>query len=54
MSLMNGVEVKHGPFTKGLVEELRKLNDHRIDGYLAVISSLDGRMGSASNRKDKA
>lgn len=47
--LMNGVEIEGKPFTREFVEELKKLEDYRIDGYLAVISSLNRQINAVSN-----
>ncbi len=47
--LQNGTRLKEKPFTIGFVEELRRLGDYRIDGYLNVISSLSHQIQAISN-----
>ncbi len=47
--LQNGTRIKERPFTIGFVEELRKLGDYRIDGYLNIISSLSRQIQTVSN-----
>jgi transposase len=46
--LQNGTRINEKPFTIGFVEELRKLGDYRIDGYLSVISSLSRQIHTVS------
>ncbi len=46
--LQNGTKINEKPFTIRFVEELRKLGDYRIDGYLSVISSLSRQIRSVS------
>src|SRR2546427_2270688 len=46
--LMNGIKVEGKPFTKEFVEELKKIGDYRVDGYLAVIRSLNEQILSVS------
>jgi transposase len=46
--LMNNIEIKDSPFTKGFVEELRKIKDVRVEGYLRIIEKLDLEIHEAS------
>ena len=48
--LMRGIRIEAKPFTKEFVEELRKTGDYRIDGYLAVISSMNEQINSVSQK----
>jgi len=48
--LMRGIRIEPKPFTKDFVEELRKIGDYRIDGYLAVIASLNEQINSVSRK----
>jgi len=47
--LQNGTRITEKPFTIGFVEELRKLGDYRIDGYLNIISSLSHQIQTVSS-----
>ena len=47
--LMNGIKIEGKPFTREFVEELKKVGDYRIEGYLAVISSLNRQINSVSS-----
>jgi transposase len=47
--LMNGIRIEGKPFTREFVEELRRVGDYRIDGYLDVISSLNRQINSVSS-----
>lgn len=46
--LMNGIKIEGKPFTREFVEELKKVGDYRVDGYLAVIRSLNEQIHSVS------
>lgn len=46
--LMNNVKIAASPFTKSFLEELRKVKDVRIDGYLRIIEKLDLEIHEAS------
>jgi len=48
--LMRGVSIEAKPFTKEFVEELRKIGDYRIDGYLTVISSMNEQINAVSQK----
>ncbi len=47
--LQNGTRIKDRPFTLGFIEELRRLGDYRIDGYLNIISSLTQQIDTVSS-----
>src|SRR5437899_10089280 len=47
--LEKGTRIKERRFTLGFVEELRKLGDYRIDGYLNGIPSLSQQIHTVSN-----
>src|SRR5207302_9884448 len=47
--LQNGTRLKEKPFTICFVEELRRLGDYRIDGYLNIVSSLSQQIQTVSN-----
>ena len=46
--LMNNIRIEGSPFTKGFLEELRKVKDVRVEGYLRVIEKLDLEIHEAS------
>jgi transposase len=46
--LMNGIKIEGKPFTREFVEGLKKIGDYRVDGYLAVISSLNTQIKAVS------
>jgi transposase len=50
--LMKGIKinVEYAPFTKEFVEELEKVGDYRIDGYLFVIDSLSEQIKQVSKQ----
>ena len=45
--LQNGTKIPGTPFTKAYVEALRRLDDYRIDGYLAEIESHGRQVADA-------
>src|SRR5438445_2686448 len=47
--LQNGTRIKEKPFTIAFVEELRRLGDYRIDGYLNIIQSLSQHILTVSS-----
>jgi transposase len=46
--LMNNIKIGFGPFTKGFLEELRKVKDDRVEGYLRIIERLNLEIHEAS------
>ena len=46
--LMNNISIEAGPFTKGFVEEVRKIDDARVQGYLRLIDGLNREIREAS------
>src|SRR2546425_12305296 len=46
--LMNNISIDAGPFTKGFVEEVRKIGDARVQGYLRLIDGLNREIREAS------
>jgi len=48
--LQNNVSIAASPFSKGLVEELRKIDDARVQSYLRLIDGLDVEIRSASKK----
>jgi transposase len=48
--LMNNVKMENSAFTKGFMEELRKVKDARIEGYLRIIDSLNLEIHEASKK----
>ena len=53
--LMNNVSIAAGPFTKGFVDEVRKLDDVRVQSYLRLIDGLNREIREASRSiKEKA
>jgi transposase len=39
--LMNNIKIGGSPFTKGFLDELRKVEDARIEGYIRIIERLN-------------
>lgn len=53
--LMNNIPIDASPFSKGFVEELRKLDEPRVQGYLRLIDALNREIQEASvTIKEKA
>ena len=48
--LMNNIKIDYGPFTKGFLEELGKVKDARVEGYLRIIERLNLEIHEASKR----
>jgi transposase len=48
--LMNNIRISGSPFTKGFLEELRKVEDARVEGYLRIIERLNLEIHEASER----
>ena len=46
--LMNNVKIGGSPFTKGFLEELKKVKDARVEGYLRIIERLNLEIHEAS------
>jgi len=46
--LMNNISIDAGPFTKGFVEEVRKIDDVRVQSYLRLIDGLNREIREAS------
>ncbi len=47
--LMKGIKiVDHHPFSIGYVEQLKKLNNYRIDTYIRLFSSIDNEIRTIS------
>jgi transposase len=46
--LMNNISIDARPFTKGFVEEVRKLDDVRVRSYLRLIDAVNAEMLEAS------
>ena len=46
--LMNNIKIEHSPFTEGFLEELRKVKDARVEGYLRLIERLNLEIHEAS------
>jgi transposase len=46
--LQNNVKIEARPFTEAFVEELRKIDDFRIQGYLRVIESVNRELKEVS------
>jgi transposase len=46
--LMNNIRIGGSPFTKGFLEELRKVEDARVEGYLRIIERLNLEIHEAS------
>jgi transposase len=46
--LMNNVKIDGSPFTRGFLEELRKVEDVRVEGYLRIIEGLNSEIHEAS------
>ena len=51
MLLMKGIKIEGvKPFTRQFVQELERIGDYRIDGYLRVIRSLNEEINEISNK----
>jgi transposase len=48
--LMNNIKIGGSPFTKGFLEELRKVKDVRIEGYIRIIERLNLEIHEASKK----
>jgi transposase len=48
--LMNNIKIEYSPFTKGFIEELRKIKDVRVEGYMRIIESLNLEIREASKK----
>ena len=48
--LMNNIKIDYSPFTKGFLEELGKVEDGRVQGYLRIIERLNLEIHEASKR----
>ena len=46
--LMNNIKIGGSPFTKGFLEELRKVKDVRVEGYIRIIERLNLEIHEAS------
>jgi transposase len=46
--LMNNISIEARPFTKGFVEEVRKLDDARVQSYLRLIDATNAEVLEAS------
>jgi transposase len=46
--LMNNIKIEGSPFTKGFLEELRKVEDARVQGYIRIIERLNLEIHEAS------
>jgi transposase len=46
--LMNNIKIDGSPFTKGFLNELRKVADTRIEGYIRIIERLNLEIHEAS------
>jgi transposase len=46
--LMNNISIEARPFTKGFVEEVRKLDDARVRSYLRLIDAFNAEIHEAS------
>jgi transposase len=46
--LMNNIKIGGSPFTKGFLEELRKVEDVRVEGYIRIIERLNLEIREAS------
>ena len=46
--LMNNISIEAGPFTKEFVEELRKIDDSRVQSYLRLIEGVNAEIREAS------
>jgi transposase len=46
--LMNNIKIGGSPFTKGFLEELRKVEDVRVEGYIRIIERLNLEIHEAS------
>jgi transposase len=48
--LMNNIKIENKAFTKGFLEELRKIKETRIEGYVRIIDSLNLEIHEASKK----
>ena len=46
--LMNNIKIAGSPFTKGFLDELRKVEDVRVEGYIRIIERLNLEIHEAS------
>lgn len=46
--LRSNIKIGYSPFTKGFLEELRKVEDARVEGYLRIIDRLNLEIHEAS------
>ena len=46
--LQNNVKMEAGPFTEEFVEELRKIDDYRVQGYLNIMESVNKELKEVS------
>jgi transposase len=46
--LMNNIKIGGSPFTKGFLEELRRVKDIRVEGYIRIIEGLNREIHEAS------
>lgn len=51
--LMNNVRIDAKPFSKGFVEEIRRVDDLKVQGYLRLVESVDREVHEASRAKSK-
>jgi hypothetical protein len=47
---MNNIRIGYSPFTEGFLEELKKVKDARVEGYLRIIERLNLETREASKR----
>ena len=50
MLLMYDVQPRGSPFSEQYVEDLRRIGDYRIDGYLGILEKMDEEIGKVSRR----
>jgi transposase len=48
--LMNNIKIGYSPFTNGFLEELGKVEDGRVQGYLRIIERLNLEIREASKK----
>jgi len=48
--LMNNIKIDYSPFTKDFLEELEKVEDGRVQGYLRIIEALNLEIHEASKK----
>src|SRR5208283_3171483 len=46
--LMNNIKIEGSPFTEGFLDELRKVEDVRVEGYIRIIERLNLEIHGAS------